>query len=263
MIAYDLEKNLLSKEIIQAVKMKFKYIFDMRDDFIDSISVTDYGMINHHDVTLMMAYKMYHYSFEKYNYTKSGNSLGKLLIFDVVSYKKDREKSIELAKEFLTNEMHRGNIHSISNLAVYYYNNPKESPYTEKELKRLLSVSASFGDVEGNYYLGKMLFGEGKYEEGLKYLNYAASLNDGDSYLLLGNYFELKGNNAEAIECYKKAIINHCHDGAYYLALLYYNYYKEENNQLYIELSKDYIDKYYDLFSEEIQKKADLLKNNK
>ena len=262
---YDLETNKLNKEMIQAIKMKYKYIFDISDDFIDSINISEieYKKNKYYDVTLLMAYKIYYYCYTKYKYTKAGNSLGKLLIFDIVSYKNDRQKSIEIGKQYLKNEMRRGNINAITNIAIYSYTHPEESTYNENELKRILKTSASFGDLFGNYYLGKMLYEEGEYEEALKYLNEAAYNNDGNAYILLGNYNELKSDNDKAIECYKKAIINHCYDGAYYVALIYYDYRKtdnsEENTQLYKELSREYINKYYDLFSEEIKKKADLL----
>ena len=263
MIANNLEENKLNKALIQSIKVKYKYIFDMSDEFIDFINVTEHTKNLFREVPMMMAYKIYYYCYKKYNYTKAGNSLGELLILDYIIYKDDRKKSIELAKEYLKNEMRRGNFHAINNMAIYSYKNPKESNYSERELKRLLSISASFGSLDGNYYLGEKLYEEGKYEEAITYLNYAASNNNGDSYILLGNYNELKGDNAKAIECYKKAIINYCYDGAYYLALLYYNNYKEgkeiENNQLYKELSNEYITRYYDLFSEKIKNKADLI----
>lgn len=259
MIAYNLEENRLNKEMIQAIKVKYKYIFDISDDFIDSIDITEKTKSTFREVPMMMAYKMYYYCYQKYSYTKAGNSLGKLLIIDNVIYKNNRKKSIELAKEYLKREMQRGNFHAVNNMAIYNYNNPDESIYDERELKTMLSIGATFGSVGGNYYLGKLLYQEGKYEEAIEYLNYAASENDGKSYILLGNYYELKDDKNKAIECYKKAIVNHSYDGAYYLALLYYNYNKEEDNKLFKELSKDYINKYYELFSEEIRKKADLL----
>lgn len=261
MIAYNLEKNRLNKELIQAIKVKYKYIFDMSDEFIDSVDITEYTKSIFCEVPMMMAFKMYYYCHKKYNYTKAGNSLGKLFIIDNISYKNDREKSIDLAKNYLKAEMRRGNFHAISNMAIYSYKNPEENIYSERELKSLLNIAAMFGSTGGNYYLGKLLYDEGKYEEAVKYLNYAAAEEDGKAYILLGNYYELNNDSNKAIEYYKKAIINHSYDGAYHLALLYYNIYKENNadKQLYKELSDEYISKYYDLFSEEIQKKADLL----
>ena len=260
-IAYDLEKNRLNKELIQSIKVKYKYIFDISDEFIDSIDITEKTKNIFCEVPMMMAFKMYYYCYKKYNYTKAGNSLGKLLILDYISYKNDRKQSIELAKKYLKAEMRRGNIHAIGNMAIYSYKNPEEKLYSERELKNLLNISSMFGAVWVNYYLGKLLYDEGKYEESIKYLNYAAAENDGNAYILLGNYHELNNDNTKAIECYKKAIANHSYDGAYHLALLYYNNYKENNadSQLYKSLSDEYINKYYNLFSEEIKKKADIL----
>lgn len=260
MIAFNLENNRLNKEMIQAIKMKYKYIFEISDDFIDYINISDveYKKNKYYDVTLVMAFKMYYYCYNKYNYTKAGNSMGKLLIFDIVSYKNDRKKSIEIAKNYLKKEMHRGNINAIANLGVHFYNNPEESDYNETELKRILKTAASIGDQDANYYLGKILYDEGKYEEALIYLKDAANDNIGDAYILIGKYHELKNDNELAIENYKKAITKECYDGAYYIALLYYNLNKD-NIELYKELSKEYINNYYNLFSEEIKKKADLL----
>lgn len=263
MLGYNLENNRLNKEMIQAIREKYKYIFDIEDDFINNIHITEYGKNKFYDVTLMLACQMYYYCFNKYDYTKAGNSLGKLLIFNAIIYNDDRKESIRIGKEYLKNEMRRGNVNAITNIAIYSYRNPEDSDYTEDELKKILKTSASFGDSYGNYHLGKILYDEGKYSEALPYLEYAASKNNARSYIVLGNYNELKGNNELAIENYKKSIINGCHDGAYYLALLYYNMsnssmYKD-NSELYKALYKEYIDKHYKLFSEEIKEKADLL----
>ena len=257
MLAYNLENDRLNKEMIQKIKVKYKYIFDISDDFIDNIHITEYGKNRYYEMTLMMGYKMHYYCYKKYNYTKAGNSLGKLLLFDTVKYKDSREESIKLGKQYLKNEMLRGNVNSITNIAIYSYKNPKDSDYTEDELKKVLKTSASFGDSYGNYYLGKILYDEGKYEEALPYLNYAMSKNNARAYILLGNYNELKGNNDLAIEYYKKSMVNGCHDGAYHLALLYYN--MSKSNELYKELCKETITTHYNLFSDEIKKKADLL----
>ena len=257
MLAYNLENNRLNKEMIQKIKVKYKYIFDISDDIIDNIHITDYGKNRYYEMTLMMGYKMHYYCFKKYNYTKSGNSLGKLLLFDTVAYKNNRTESIKLGKKYLKNEMLRGNVNSITNIAIYSYKYPEDSDYTEDELKKILKTSASFGDSYGNYYLGKILYDEGKYEEALPYLNYAISKNNAHAFILLGNYNELKGNNDLAIEYYKKSIVNGCHDGAYHLALLYYS--MSKSNELYKELCKESITAHYNLFSEEIKKKADLL----
>lgn len=260
-IAFNLENNYLNKEIIQLIRDRYKYVFNETDDFISKISVTEKGKKKFYDVTMLLGYQMHYYCYKKYNFTKSGNSLGKLLIFDIVSYDNDRQKSIELGKQFLNKEIKYGNINAITNMAVHLYWNPDDPDYDYKKIKKWFETSASFGDLEGNYYYGKMLFEEAQYEKAYKHLIYAAERNERYALALLGEYHRLKDEYDEAIKYYKKAIVCKNYDAAYQLATLYLEMKSddEEEQALYKNMANDYLEKYYELLSDPIKEKANKL----
>ena len=264
LIGFDLENNRLNKTLVHIIKNKFKYIWDYSDNFIDNIKVTDKALKKYYDITLLMAFKIYYYCYNKYGYTKAGNSLGKLLIFDLIIYNNDREASINYGKSYLEKEMHKGNINAITNIAIHYYDNPNDNKYELDDVKKIFRTSASFGDVLGNYYLGKILFEEGDFKNSYYYLKYAADQNYGPAFLLLGSYYELKNEYQNAINNYKKGIIYECFDCAYYLALLYFDIYdSNDNKSIYSVIGMDYLKKYNNLFSDDIKNKADMLLKEK
>ena len=264
-VAFNLENNYLNKETIELMKTRFKYVFNDNNDFIDKISVTEIGKKYSLESSLLLGVQMHYYTYNKFNFTKSGNSLGKLLIFDIISYDNNREKSIEMGKQFLSNEIKRGNINAITNLAVYMFENKNDKDYDYKKIKKSFETSASFCDLQGNYYYGRILFEEGKYEAAYKHLLYASNNNSKQAMKLLGEYYELKNDVDNAISCYKKAILNNNFDAAYNLALLYFNLteIQKDNTLILNELGADYIKKYYNLFSDEIKKKAAILLDKK
>ena len=260
-IGFDLENNFLSKEVVNLIKNKYKYIFNEKDEFIKDISVTEKGKNKFDENNLLLAYQIYYYCYNKYGFTKAGNSLGKLLLFDILSYKNNHEESIKKAKEFLKKEIRRGNVNAITNLAVYLYEHQEDAEYDYKTVKKWFETSASFGDREGNYYLGKILFDQGKYDESFKYIEYAANSNDKCATMLLGRYYEKKDEFDNAIKYYKKAIVLKYYDAAYYLALLYFNMKElQKDNSVVIEsMGYDILNEYYDLFTDSVKEKAKLL----
>ena len=262
-IAYNMEIHILKKEIINVIKEKYKHIFEYHDDFIDNICLTKHGK-EKHNPNLLYAYKIYYYCYKKYDFTKAGNSVGKLLLYDAVWYCNNRDKSIEFAKEILQKEIYRGNTDSITNLAIYCYDNPSDNnQYSISQIKELLRSPSSLGEVSANYYLGKILFDEGNYEESFKYLEFASNQNNKHANLLLGKYYELLDNLVEAKKSYKKGIANGNFDCAYYLALLYFDLNKtSDNDALYIK-GYELISKYYDLFSGSIKESANQILKKK
>ncbi len=260
-VAFNLENNFLNEETVQIVKNRFNYIYNMKDEFIDKITVTDKAKKTLNEESLLFAYRMYYYCYNEYHFTKSGNSLGKLLIFGAVSYDNDKEKSIALGKDFLKKEIKLGNINAITNLAVFLYDNPSDKDYDYKKIKKWFEISASFGDMEGNYYYGRMLYDEGKYDRSFKYLLYASERKCPEAMELLGEYYELKDDVDNAIKYYKMAIMNKYYDAAYKVALLYFNLknIQTESCEVLEEMGIDYLKKYYNLFSDCVKQKAELL----
>ena len=260
-IAFELEYNTLSKETIQLIKNELDFILE-EDEFINKIKVTKKGKEKLYDMTLLYAYKIYYYIANKYGFSKAYNSLGKLMIFDYISYDSDRNKTIYYAKHYLNKAIKMGNFNSATNLSIYYYYNTYDDEFDFITMKKLFKVSALLGDIEANCYYGKILIDEGKFKEGVNYLIYAAEHNNGLACAELAKYYELNCKYELAIENYKKAIINNMYDAAYNLALLYLNLNAVSNGE---KVSKDtvfyYLNKYKDKLSDDIRKKAENLLN--
>lgn len=262
-IAFELEFNTLSKETFNLIKKELKNVIE-ENEFIDKITVTKKGQEKAYDITLLYAFKIYYYIANKFNFTKAYNSLGKLMIFDMVSYDNDRKKTIDLAKNYLKIAIRMGNINSATNLSIYYYNNKDDNEFDYLTMKRLFEVSATLGDIEANCFYGKLLIEEGNFKDGVTNLKYAAERKDGIACVELGKYYELTSEYDLAIEYYKKAIIYHKYDAAYYLSLLYL---KQNSITLNEKIPDDnifyYLKLYKDKLSDDIKIKAEKLINKK
>lgn len=219
-IAFELETNGVSKDTFTIIKNEMKSLI-FPNEFTDSISVTERGKTELYERTLLYAFKMYYYVAEKFGFSKAYNSLGKLMIFDFIRVDNDRNKTIKLAKKYLTKAIKMGNINAATNLSVYYYNNKDDESFDFLTTKRLLETSALLGDIKGSCYYGRILIDEGKFDEGERYLKYSAERNSGMACLELGKYYELKCEHELAVENYKKAIIHNTYEAAYNLSVLY------------------------------------------
>jgi len=219
-IAYELEYNQLSEETYFAIKNELKNIIT-DNEFINKISITEKGMNKLYDKTLLYAFKMYYYIAEKFNFSKALNSLGKLMILDYVIYDNDRNKTIEIAKNYLNKAIRMGNINAATYLSMYYYENKDDNGYDMLTMKRLLESAAILGDIEASYYYGKILIEEGNFEDGEFYLKYAAKKNFGLANFELAKYYDLKNEYELAIENYKNAIRRNIYNASYDLTILY------------------------------------------
>ena len=143
-------------------------------------------------------------------------------------------------------------------MAVYLYNDPNDCDYDYKKIKKWFEISASFGDVEGNYHYGRMLYDEGKYERAYKFILYAAERNEKRALALLGDYFKLKDDYNNASKYYKQAITCNNFNAAYQLAIMYLEIKTDDPKEktLYRNMADEYLEKYYNLFSDEIKDKA-------
>ena len=261
-IAFELEFNTLSKETFNLIKKELKNVIE-ENDFINKITVTEKGKEETYDMALLYAFKIYYHIANKFKFSKAYNSLGKLMIFDMVSYNNDRKKTIELAKDFLKKAIRMGNINSATNLSIYYYNHKEDNEFDYLTMKRLFEVSATLGDIEASCFYGKLLIEEGNFNDGVINLKYAAERKYGLACLELGKYYELTSEYDLAIEYYKKAVIYHMYDASYYLSLLYL---KQNSTTLNDKIPDDnifyYLELYKDKLSDDIKIKAEKLLNN-
>lgn len=262
-IAFELERNTVSKETINIVKKELKNIIE-ENAFTDKITVTKKGQKEAYDITLLFAFKIYYYIANKFNFAKAYNSLGKLMILDMLSYNNDRKKTIDLAKDYLKKAIRMGDINSATNLSMYYYNHKDDNEFDYLTMKRLFEVSAALGDIEASCFYGKIMIEEGNFNEGLINLKYASDRKDGTACLELGKYYELTSEYDSAIEYYKKAIINHNYDASYYLSLLYLKLNSVKSNY---KIPDDdvfyYLELYKDKLNDELKIKAEKLMNKK
>lgn len=260
--AFEIEFNSLKKETINIVKQKLS-LLDLEDSFLKDITVTEKGKNYYYDMNLLYAFKIYNYIVKTYGFSKAYNSIGKLLIFDFLSYKNDRTKTIELAKKYLSTAMKMGNISAMTNISIYSINNNyNDKQYNRNTVKNLLQVSAKLGDAQANAYYGKLLFEDGKYEEGLEFLEFASDKENREASFELAKYYELKEEYLTSISYYKKSITQKKYDAAYYLALLYLNLNTINSEITYSkEKAIDYLEQYLDKFSEKIKPYAQEILN--
>ena len=195
-LGFLVEKKRISKESIDKIEIELKDLF-VEDNFINNITSDNKNVI--------LATKIYYYIYLKYYFSKSINSLGKLLIRQRVLFNNSIEETIIMGKRFLNEGIKLGNVNAITNLSVYYINHPEDNEYNDKLINKLLETSATLGDLEGNYYYGKMLCSKND-KRGVEYLKYASNLFHAESSYELAKVYESDNNYKEAIEYYKKAI---------------------------------------------------------
>lgn len=250
-IAFAIENKYITKTTIEIVKKELGSVL-IDDDFTKKFS--EGSKCNNEN--MLLAFKIYNYCINKYQFTKAINSIGKLLINDLLSYKNDRAESIELAKQYFNRAIKLGNISAIINIAIYYYNHPDDKDYDAYIIKKYFKIASDFGDTTCKRYYGEILLKEGKKEEALDIFKEAASKNESHSCYHLGKYYEMNNEYPKAIDYYKLAINNKYYDAVYDLANLYYLLENLYNDSAYIGMASSLVNYYYDMLSDEIKKKV-------
>lgn len=248
-IGFLIEKNRIKKETISKVERELQELF-IEDDFINKVSSDDKNVI--------LAIKIYYYIYQKYHFSKSINSLGKLLIQKTATYNNSMEDTISMGKKFLNEAIRLGNVNAITNLSVYYTNHPEDSDYNDKLISRLLETSANLGDVVGNYNYGKLLCKKGD-KRGIDYLLYSANLSHPEANYELGKEYESDNDYKRAIEYYKKALFLGNFKSVINLCKLYILLSSLYDKKAYLMYAKELLDDNYKNLEKEEQKECDLL----
>ena len=251
-MAYELENNHLKNETVDMIQKELDYVL-LDDSLSKNIKLTDLGKKKYNEQTMLYAIRMYQYMINEFNFTQAYNSLGKLLINKFI-YIEDTD-SIKTGLEYLKVAVGMGNYNAITNIAIFYYQNPEYSELSHEEILEYLKLAADLGDVIGSKFYGKLLLDDGNTKDGIKYLEYASDLKSGEASFFLGKYYSTCDDPNNTIKYYKQAILNNYYDAAYYLALYYLEiiiYDKHVND----ELVKNILAEHLNHFSDNVSKKA-------
>lgn len=267
-ISFILEHFELNNQQLKNVKHELKDIINLEEGILKYLKPINPN--NEFEFECMnTAIKIYYYLANYKNFSRGYNSIGKLLLINKIAiFDEDsslnKDKSLEVAFDYLDKAIKLGNINAMQNLATYYYKNKINDENTN--VKELLKIGANIEDLLSSNYFSKILIEEGKLEEAKKHLEYVASTNNGEAQFELGKIYENNYEYDKAIAYYKNAIKNGFTKAAIKLAKLYFNkYMNEENNNnrnSYILYAINIIEDNYNNFNLDEKKEADYLLNN-
>lgn len=249
-IAFSIENNKLSKKTIKIVQDEFKDIL-CNNKFTQDLKIIDSKFTKE----LLDSIKIYLYIIDKYGFSKAYNSMGKLTIFEAVEYKNSREETIKIAKKYLKKAINMGNIHSMTNYAIYLLNHKEDYDYNETSIYKYLKTAANLADPLASYYFGLLLVEQGHYEDALKKFELASSRGQVLADYEIAKIFEKQSKYNEAIDLYNKAVLERHTPAIYDLGMLYYKLYmtKEKIYEGCALLCRKLFDEYYNLFNDEMQ----------
>lgn len=248
-IGFLIESNKLGKETIAKVENELSDLF-IEDEFINNI--------DSNKKSILLAIKIYYYIYQKFYFSKSINSIGKLLIGQYVIYNNSIEDTISIGKKFLNEAIKLGNVNAITNLSIYYIKHPEDSEYDNKLISKLLETSANLGDKLGNYYYGKYLCGKGD-KQGIEYLLYSSNLSHAASNYELAKIYESNNDYKNALEYYKKAIYLGHFDSVINLCKLYILLATIYDKKSYLIFAKEVLDDNYSNLSPDKQEECNIL----
>lgn len=251
-IAKAIEENKLNPQTVLLVKKSLK-VFLNDNRLTKNIKIAD----EKKDKNLKLAFKIYDYCAENYNFNKAMTSMGQLLINGRVIYK-NTEESIRLGKEYFNSAIKLGSIDSVLSMALYYHHNKNSKDYDEFLENLYFEISAKYGDFTACNYYGELLLKRGNNDLALEYFKKAADGNDTKACKKLGKYYELNNDYANAINYYKKSIQLNDYSTVIDLANLYYLLANIYNDKIYEGMSRSIVETYYDFLSEEDKKKCKL-----
>ena len=248
-IGFLIETNKLNKETISKVEAELSDLFT-EDDFINRIRSDKKNII--------LAIKIYYYIYKKYYFSKSINSIGKLLINQSITYNESINETVLLGKQYLNEAIRLGNVNAITNLSIYYINHPEDSEYDDKLITKLLETSANLGDTLGNYYYGKHLCKKGE-KQGIEYLLYSSNLSHAASSFEIAKVYEANNDYQNALEYYKKAIYLGHFDSTINLCKLYILLSTLYDKKSYLIFAKEILDDNYNNVSIDKKEECDIL----
>lgn len=251
-IAKAIEEKKLNQQTILSIKKNFKNFL------IDNSLTKNIKIVNEKEnKNLKLAFQIYDYCAENYNFNKAMKSIGQLLIDGKVIYK-NKEESLKLGKEYFIRAIKLGDIDSVLSMALYYHNNKNSNDYDEFLENKYFEISAKYGDFNACNYYGELLIKEGKNELAFEYFQKSADGNNSKACKHLGQYYELNNDYPNAINYYKKALQLNDYSVVINLANLYYLLTNIYNDKVYEGLAKNIVHTYYDFLSEKEKKQCEI-----
>ena len=251
-IAKAIEEKRLNPQTIITIKKSLK------NNLIDNSLTKNIKIVKEKEnKNLKLAFQIYDYCAENFNFNKAMKSIGQLLIDGCVIYK-NKEESLKLGKEYFIKAIKLGDIDSVLSMALYYHNHKSSKDYDEFLENKYFEISAKYGDFTACNYYGEILLKEGKTEEAIEYFKKSASGNNGIACKHLGNYYELKNDYKEAINYYKKSLQLNNYNTVLDLANLYHLLTNIYNDKAYAGMAKNIVKTYYDYLSDTDKKQCKL-----
>ena len=233
-IAYIIEHSKLNNQQFELVKKELKDIIAFSKNYDDCKNIyPSRAKTNFEKECVPTAFKIYYYLAIKKNFSKAYNSIGKFLIYKKIVYVDknntiDEEKTQSIGIKYLKKGVSLSNIYAMENLAVFYKNHNINTHL----IKSLLQISADNEDLVACTELSKLLTQEGKIEEAINYLKYAASQNSAYAQHNLAKVYENKFDYDNAKYWYKEAIKNGSKASAVNLAQLYFKEYVDNDTSM-------------------------------
>ncbi len=254
-IAKAIEEKKLNQQTILSIKKNLKSFL------IDNSLTKNIKIVNEKEnKNLKLAFQIYDYCAENYNFNKAMKSIGQLFIDGKVIYK-NKEESLKLGKEYFIGAIKLGDIDSVLSMALYYHNNKNSKDYDEFLENKYFEISAKYGDFTACNYYGELLLKEGKNELAFEYFQKSADGNNSKACKHLGHYYELNNDYPNAINYYKKALQLNDYSVVINLANLYYLLTNIYNDKVYEGLAKNIVLTYYDFLSDKEKKQCEIFLN--
>ena len=271
-LGFVIEHYNITQSLYDSIKKEFKDIINKGESYLtDPIEVINTTNTFEIDCTIL-ALDLYLYLANEKKLSKAYNSVGKFFLLGTVSYlddkgKRDKKKTDEFGLSYLKESIKLCNINAIQNYATYYYENATKCDF---DLKEILKIGALLRDSSSCIYLSRILLDENKPNEAEEYVKYIADGNTksrGEFQYKLAKIYENKLQTDDAIKYYEKAINNNEYLASFDLAKLYFNkammdMTSKNNRNGYLLMSINLIDSYYEQYTKDIKKEADLLRKN-
>lgn len=126
-----------------------------------------------------------------------------MAMINLALYYSQYEKSYQDAEKYFLMAINKGNTLATKYLALFYYNQKK---YNEAEQYWLMILEKDDDNAVISFNLGLCYEKQKDYDKMQRYLSMAIERKHINAMIYLGKYYEEKGDNNRAVECFIKAV---------------------------------------------------------